>query len=52
MSVPKPGSWLTPKNVREDRKPFILKEHLSNRPLMNNPELLELRDEIKKGKNK
>lgn len=52
MNVPKPGSWLKPINAPVVRTPFVLKDHLTNRPLLHNPELVELRNEIKKGNTK
>lgn len=71
MSIPKPGSWIkppvltvgpevplevgTPIKKAPTKKPFVLRPHLTDRPLQGNPELSELKTQMdttnpKKGK--
>lgn len=53
-TAPKPGSWIEPKpekktrNRKNEKKPFVLKPHLTNRPLKTDPKLQSLLDQLKK----
>lgn len=49
-TAPLPGSWA--KQDKGPKKPFVLQEHLTTRPLKRSPELLALRNQLKKGKKK
>ena len=44
-----PGSWI--KKPEKEKRPFVLKPHLTSRPLIHNPQLEELRNNLK-GKKK
>lgn len=46
METPKPGSWI--KKTDAPKRPFVLRPHLTTRPLADNPELVKLRKQIKK----
>lgn len=45
-----PGSWI-PKPEPKEKRPFVLKPHLTSRPLIHNPQLEELLNNLK-GKKK
>ena len=45
-----PGSWL-PKPEAKEKRPFVLKPHLTDRPLNHNPQLEGLLNDLK-GKKK
>lgn len=48
--TPRPGSWIK-KPAPKAKRPFILKDHLSNRPLLHEPRLEALLHNLK-GTNK
>jgi len=43
---PKPGSWIKEPAKKSVKRPFVLKPHLTSRPLSENTELTELRHSI------
>lgn len=45
-----PGSWI-PKPKPVEKRPFVLQPHLTNRPLMHDPRLEDLLNNLK-GKKK
>ncbi len=48
--TPKPGSWIKePEKVQKPKRPYVLKPHLTVRPLSDDARLAELRHELKKG---
>jgi len=56
MDIPKPGSWIK-KPSKKPKMPYVLKPHLTSRPLEHDPfleELLDIEEALpnKKGLNK
>lgn len=49
----KPGSWIKVPDTKTERKrPFVLRPHLTDHPLRDNPQLSELSKSLKKGNKK